>query len=66
MKNRHDVVMDATGQTAAATDAEAHLGILDYLGLRLNVPLAIRTLYFQRCFGVKICSLHLHSEFSMF
>ena len=45
MEDRHDVVMDATGQTAAATDAEAHLGILDYLGLRLNVSLAIRTLY---------------------
>ena len=45
MKNRHNVVVDTTGQTATATDAKAHLGILDYLGLRLNVSLAIRTLY---------------------
>ena len=43
MKNRHNVVVDTTAQTA--TDAKAHLGILDCLGLRLNVSLAIRTLY---------------------
>ena len=47
MQNSYDIIMNTARKATAATDAEAHIGVLDYFGLGHHVFLAIRALYFH-------------------